>query len=106
MCKVGDKIKIEAGDNADQTVELVEVDSGNYWWARFGDSTEIVRVGKPNLDFIVISKNDKLRDDIAMRAMSGLLQNAIDWKTSHADLAETSYMIADAMLRARKGESQ
>jgi hypothetical protein len=53
-----------------------------------------------------------LRDYFAAKAMNGILETAIDWFPTHkppneeslaifADLAQDSYAIADAMLKAR-----
>jgi hypothetical protein len=54
-----------------------------------------------------------LRDYFAAKAMNGILETAIDWFPTHkppneeslaifADLAQDSYAIADAMLKARE----
>lgn len=54
-----------------------------------------------------------LRDYFAAKAMNGILESAIDWFPTHktpdqetldlfADLAQDSYAIADAMLKARQ----
>ncbi len=59
------------------------------------------------------SQGMTLRDYFAAKAMNGILETAIDWFPTHkppneeslaifADLAQDSYAIADAMLKARE----
>ncbi len=43
-----------------------------------------------------------LRDYFAAQALTALIPTALERKTEQADVAETAYNLADAMLEARK----
>lgn len=53
-------------------------------------------------DMVKFPPEKTLRDEFAMAALTGILENSASFSLPSKDLAEISYRLADAMLAARK----